>query len=161
MEGESLEKRLIDQIGKTGEKMDISHYSIIEGNNVVPYIHAGNRMGVLVELNNDPSEINLNAGRDTAMQIAAMNPIALDEKSVPKATIDREIAVGKEQAIGEGKPAEMAEKIAMGRLNKFYKEYTLLNQDFVKDSSKSIAKMLSEAESGLTVKSFVRVALGS
>lgn len=157
----SLEQRLLDEMGKTGEKMDVSRYSIVNGNNVVAYIHAGNRMGVLVEMNNEPSEANLNAGKDTAMQIAAMNPIALNEKEVPTETIAREIEVGKEQAIAEGKPAEMAEKIAQGRLTKFYKEYTLLNQEFVKDNSKSIAKMLTDVEAGLTVLSFKRIALGA
>ncbi len=159
--GLSLDQHLTDMMGKTGEKMDISKYEIINGENLVAYIHAGNKMGVLVEMNNAPSEINLVAGKDTAMQIAAMNPIALNESEVPKETIAREIEVGKEQAIAEGKPAEMAEKIAQGRLNKFYKEYTLLNQEFVKDNSKTIAKMLADTEPGLVVKSFKRVALGA
>ena len=157
----TLEQRLLDEMGKTGEKMDVSKYAIINGENVIAYIHAGNRMGVLVEMNNTPSEANMNAGKDTAMQIAAMNPLALNEAQVPADTIAREIEVGKEQAIAEGKPAEMAEKIAQGRLNKFYKEYTLLNQEFVKDSSKSIAKMLADTEAGLTVVSFKRIALGA
>ncbi len=159
--GVAIEQLLIDMMGKTGEKMDVSKYEIINGENLVAYIHAGNRMGVLVEMNNAPSDANLVAGKDTAMQIAAMNPIALNESEVPKETVAREIEVGKEQAIAEGKPAEMAEKIAQGRLNKFFKEYTLLNQEFVKDSSKTIAKMLTDAEPGLVVKSFKRVALGS
>ena len=157
----TLEQRLLDEMGKTGEKMDVSKYAIINGENVIAYIHAGNRMGVLVEMNNAPSEANMNAGKDTAMQIAAMNPLALNEAQVPADTIAREIEVGKEQAIAEGKPAEMAEKIAQGRLTKFYKEYTLLNQEFVKDSSKSIAKMLADTEAGLTVVSFKRIALGA
>lgn len=157
----SLEQKLLDEMGKTGEKMDISKYEIVKGNNVVAYIHAGNRMGVLVEMNNEPSDANMAAGKDTAMQIAAMNPIALNETQVPQETITREIEVGKEQAIAEGKPAEMAEKIAQGRLNKFYKEYTLLNQEFVKDGSKTVAKMLADAEAGLTVLSFKRIALGA
>jgi elongation factor Ts len=157
----TFEQRLMDEMGKTGEKMDVSKYAIINGENVIAYIHAGNKMGVLVEMNNAPSEANTNAGKDTAMQIAAMNPLALNEAQVPAETIAREIEVGKEQAIAEGKPAEMAEKIAQGRLNKFYKEYTLLNQEFVKDSSKSIAKMLSDTEAGLTVVSFKRIALGA
>ena len=157
----SLEQRLLDEMGKTGEKMDVSKYAIINGENVIAYIHAGNRMGVLVEMNNAPSDANMNAGKDTAMQIAAMNPLALNESQVPAETIAREIEVGKDQAIAEGKPAEMAEKIAQGRLNKFFKEYTLLNQEFVKDSSKNIAKMLADTEAGLTVLSFKRIALGA
>ncbi len=159
--GVALEQTLIDLMGKTGEKLDVSKYEIINGENIVAYIHAGNRMGVLVEMNNAPSDANTAAGKDTAMQIAAMNPIALNESEVSPETIAREIEVGKDQAIAEGKPAEMAEKIALGRLNKFYKEYTLMNQEFVKDGSKTIAKMLTDTESDLVVKSFKRVALGA
>jgi elongation factor Ts len=157
----TLEQRLLEEMGKTGEKFDISACEILEGSNIVPYIHAGNRIGVLVSLNNAPSEANQNAGRDVAMQIAAMNPIALDETSVPEDVKQREIEIGKDQAIQEGKPADMAEKIAMGRLNKFYKEYTLVNQEFVKDPSKSIKKMLTDTESGLAALAFKRVGLGS
>lgn len=159
--GLTIEQALLDMMGKTGEKMEVSKYELVKGENIVPYIHAGNRMGVLVELNNAPSDANTAAGKDTAMQIAAMNPIALNESEVPQDVITREIEVGKEQAIAEGKPAEMAEKIAQGRLNKFYKEYTLVNQEFVKDSSKTIAKMLADTEAGLVIKSFKRIALGA
>lgn len=157
----TVEQRLLEEMGKTGEKFDISACEILEGSNIVPYIHAGNRIGVLVSLNNAPSEANQNAGKDVAMQIAAMNPIALDETTVPEDVKQREIEIGKDQAIQEGKPAEMAEKIAMGRLNKFYKEYTLVNQEFVKDPSKSIKKMLADTESGLSALAFKRVGLGS
>jgi elongation factor Ts len=159
--GLTIEQALLDMMGKTGEKMEVSKYELVKGENIVTYIHAGNRMGVLVELNNAPSDANTAAGKDTAMQIAAMNPIALNESEVPQDVITREIEVGKEQAIAEGKPAEMAEKIAQGRLNKFYKEYTLVNQEFVKDNSKTIAKMLADTEAGLVVKSFKRIALGA
>lgn len=161
LNGTSIEQQLLDMMGKTGEKMEVSKYELVSGENVVPYIHAGNRMGVLVSLNNVPSDANTTAGKDTAMQIAAMNPIALNEASVPQDIIAREIEVGKEQAIAEGKPAEMAEKIAQGRLNKFFKEYTLVNQEFVKDSSKTIAKMLADTEPGLAVTGFKRIALGA
>lgn len=157
----TIEQKLIDEMGKTGEKLEVSSYEIITGTNVVPYIHAGNKIGVLVSLSNAPSSANQDAGRDVAMQIAAMNPIALDENSVDQETKDRELNIGKEQAIQEGKPADLAEKIAMGRLSKFYKEYTLVNQEFVKDSSKSIKKMLADVESGLAVLDFKRVAIGS
>ena len=127
---------------------------------MVSYIHAGNKLGVLVNLNNTANATNQAAGKYVAMQIAAMNPIALDQTSVSQEVIDSEIAVGKEQALSEGKPAEMIEKIAMGKLNKFYKDNTLMKQDFVKDGSKSVEKMLSEVESGLTVTGFCRVQLG-
>jgi elongation factor Ts len=157
----SLEQRLLSEMGKTGEKFDISKYEILEGNNLVAYIHAGNRIGVLVSLNNSASDSNIAAGKDVAMQIAAMNPIALDESSVEESVKQKELAFGKEQAIAEGKPADLAEKIAQGRLSKFYKEYTLVNQEFVKDPSKTIKKMLSDVEPGLAVLNFKRVGLGS
>jgi elongation factor Ts len=158
--GFTISDRLVDEVGKIGEKIELGAYEIIEGTNVVSYIHAGNKLGVLVNLNNAASTANQAAGKDVAMQIAAMNPIALDQTSVSQEVIDREIAVGKEQALAEGKPAEMIEKIAMGKLNKFYKDNTLMKQDFVKDGSKSVEKMLSEVESGLTVTGFCRVQLG-
>jgi elongation factor Ts len=157
----SLEQRLLSEMGKTGEKFDISKYEILEGNNLVAYIHAGNRIGVLVSLNNSASDVNIAAGKDVAMQIAAMNPIALDESSVEESVKQKELAFGKEQAIAEGKPADLAEKIAQGRLSKFYKEYTLVNQEFVKDPSKTIKKMLTDVEPGLAVLNFKRVGLGS
>jgi elongation factor Ts len=101
------------------------------------------------------------AGKDVAMQIAAMNPVAVDKDGVDAATIEREIEIAKEQIRAEGKPEEMVEKIAMGKLNKFYKDSTLLNQEFVKDSSKSVAQMLNDIEKGLTVSAFKRVVLGA
>ena len=158
--GSTISDRLVDEVGKIGEKIELGTYEILEGTNVVSYIHAGNKLGVLVNLNNTANATNQAAGKDVAMQIAAMNPIALDQTSVSQEVIDREIAVGKEQALSEGKPAEMIEKIAIGKLNKFYKDNTLMKQDFVKDGSKSVEKMLSEVESGLTVTGFCRVQLG-
>jgi elongation factor Ts len=157
----TLEQKLLDEMGKTGEKFEISNYVFMEGVNLVPYIHAGNRIGVLVSLNHAANENNFNAGRDVAMQIAAMNPIALDENHVDEDIKQREINIGKEQAMEEGKPADLAEKIAIGRLSKFYKEYTLLNQDFVKDGSLTIKKMLDKIEPNLTVVGFKRLAIGS
>jgi elongation factor Ts len=161
IDGLTVEKRLLEEMGKTGEKMDISSYELLNGSNIVNYIHSGNRIGVLVDLNNAATEANRAAGRDVAMQIAAMKPIALDENSVDEATKQKEIALGKDQAIAEGKPADLAEKIALGRLTKFYKEYTLLNQEFVKDPSKSVKKMLNDVENGLSVANFKRIELGS
>ena len=158
--GSTISDRLVDEVGKIGEKIELGTYEILEGTNVVSYIHAGNKLVVLVNLNNTANATNQSAGKYVAMQIAAMNPIALDQTSVSQEVIDREIAVGKEQALSEGKPAEMIEKIAMGKLNKFYKDNTLMKQDFVKDGSKSVEKMLSEVESGLTVTGFCRVQLG-
>lgn len=156
----TIEARLLDEVAKIGEKIDVVKYELIEGSNVVAYIHGANRMGVLVEMNNAPSDANMVAGKDAAMQIAAMNPVAVDRDGVDSTTIERELEVGKEQARQEGKPEAMIEKIAMGKLEKFYKDSTLLNQEFVKDGSKTVAKMLQDTEAGLTIKQFRRVQLG-
>lgn len=156
----TLEARLMEEVAKIGEKIDVVKYEIIEGANLVPYIHGANRMGVLVELNNAPSEANIAAGKDVAMQIAAMNPVAVDKEGVDASIIERELEIGRDQARQEGKPEAMIEKIAEGKLSKFYKESTLLNQEFVKDSSKTVAAMLNSVEAGLTVKQFKRVQLG-
>ncbi len=156
----TLEARLMEEVAKIGEKIDVVKYEIIEAANVVPYIHGANRMGVLVELSNAPSDANIAAGKDVAMQIAAMNPVAVDKDGVDATTIERELEIGREQARQEGKPEAMIDKIAEGKLQKFYKESTLLNQEFVKDSSKTVSAMLSSVESGLTVKQFKRVQLG-
>ena len=156
----TIEARLLDEVAKIGEKIDVVKYELIEGSNVVAYIHGANRMGVLVEMNNAPSDSNMVAGKDAAMQIAAMNPVAVDRDGVDSTTIERELEVGKEQARQEGKPEAMIEKIAMGKLEKFYKDSTLLNQEFVKDGSKTVDKMLQDTEAGLTIKQFRRVQLG-
>lgn len=156
----ALEARLLEEVAKIGEKIDVVHYELVEGENIVPYIHAGNRMGVLVEMNNAATDTNISAGKDVAMQIAAMNPVAVDKDGVDAATVEREMKIGREQAIAEGKPENIIDRIAEGKLQKFFKENTLLNQDFVKDSSMSVAKMLDGVEKGLTIKQFKRVQLG-
>lgn len=158
--GVSIESRLLDEVAKIGEKIDVVKYEIIQGANVVGYIHGANRMGVLVELSNSHTEANFVAGKDVAMQIAAMNPVAVDRDGVDATMIEREMEVGREQARQEGKPEAMIDKIAQGKLEKFYKESTLLNQEFVKDNGKTVGKMLADVESGLTVKQFKRVQLG-
>ena len=159
LDGLALSERLIEQVGKIGEKIDVVKYELMEGENIVPYIHGANRLGVLVSLNNTPSEANLVAGKDTAMQVAALNPVAVDKDGVDSTTIERELAIAKDQIRAEGKPEEMVEKIAAGKLNKFYKESTLVNQEFVKDGSLTVAQMLDKAEKGLAVKAFKRVSL--
>lgn len=160
MNGVSLEAKLLEEVAKIGEKIDVVKYELVEGSNVVAYIHGANRMGVLVELSNAPSDSNVEAGKDVAMQIAAMNPVAVDKDQVDTSIVEREMQIGREQAIAEGKPEAIIDRIAEGKLQKFYKDNTLLNQDFVKDGSKSVAKMLSDVESGLTVKQFKRIQLG-
>lgn len=160
LDGKVVSEYLVEQTGVIGEKIDVSKYEIVTGDKVVAYIHGNYRLGVLVGLSADVEGAD-EAGKDVAMQIAAMNPIAIDKDGVDANTIEREVAIAKEQIIAEGKPAEMAEKIAQGKLNKFFKETTLLNQEFVKDSSKNIAQFLDSVSKGLTVKAFKRVQLGA
>jgi len=157
--GKKIADALIEQTGVIGEKIDVSKYETVSGERVVAYIHSNYRLGVLVGLSADVAG-SAEAGKDVAMQIAAMNPIAIDRSGVDEKTIAREIEIAKEQIVAEGKPAEMAEKIAQGKLNKFFKDTTLLNQEFVKDSSKNIAQFLDSVSKGLTVTAFKRVQLG-
>ena len=151
---------IIDQTGKIGEKIGISKYEVVEGEKVIAYIHANFRLAVLVALSSNFAGAD-EAGKDVAMQIAAMNPVAIDKDGVDTTTIERELEIAKEQTRLEGKPEAMVEKIAAGRLNRFYKDSTLLNQEFVKDPSKSVAQFLGTVEKGLTVTAFKRVALGA
>ena len=149
----SIGEKIIEQIGVVGEKLDLSSYEKINAQRVVAYNHPGNQLATLVGLNSD-SEAAVDAGKQVAMQVAAMNPIALNKDGIDQATIDREIEVGKDLAIQEGKPADMAEKIAMGRLNKFFKENTLMSQAFVRDNKQTVEQFLGVTESGLTVIDF-------
>ena len=141
-----------------GEKLDLSGYAVLRGEQVVAYNHPGNQLATLVVLNNE-SENVAEAGRQVAMQVAAMNPIAINKDGVDARTIEREIEIGKELAIQEGKPADMAEKIALGRLNKFFQENTLLSQQFVWDNKLTIEQYLNATEKGLTVLDFKRFSL--
>src|ERR1700761_7649313 len=150
----------IEKTGKIGEKIGVSKYEVIEGEKVIAYIHGNFRLGVLVALSANVAGVE-DAGKDVAMQIAAMNPVAVDKDGVDATTVQRELEIAKEQIRAEGKPEEMVEKISLGKLNKFYKDSTLLNQEFVKDPSKSVAQFLSTVEKGLTVTAFKRVALGA
>lgn len=158
--GRPVSEHITDMIGKIGEKVEISAYAHVKGEKVVPYIHLGNKLGVLVALKNTSDAPVEDAAKDVAMQIAAMNPVALDKDGVDESIIQKEIEIGKEQAKAEGKPDNLLEKIAMGKLNKFYKENTLLNQAFVKDGSMSVSQYLDSVSKGLTVSDFKRVSIG-
>jgi elongation factor Ts len=160
LKGQKIQDVLTDYIGKIGEKIEIGRFEQVMGEQVVSYIHGANRIGVLVALKGVAGAEVTEVGKDVAMQIAAMRPIAVDKDGVDEATVAREIEIGKEQARAEGKPEEMLEKIASGKLNKFYKDNTLLNQEFVKDPSLTIAKLLDKTQKGLTVTDFKRVAIG-
>ncbi|RIW17043.1 elongation factor Ts [Algoriphagus lacus] len=156
----TVSEKIIEMTGKIGEKIEISHYEVIAAEQVVTYIHSNGKLGVLVGLVNTSGKNVEDAGKDVAMQIAAMNPVAVDKDGVDATTIQREIEIGKEQARAEGKPEEMLEKIALGKLQKFYKESTLLSQQFVKDNSVTIAQYLDSVSKGLTVNAFKRISIG-
>lgn len=161
MQGATVGEKLMEMVAKIGEKIEISRFEQLSGDAVVPYIHSGYRIGVLVGLNQAANEGIITAGKDVAMQIAAMKPLAVDSESVSEEMIAREKAIAVEQVMAEGKAADMAEKIAAGKMNKFFKENTLLPQAFVKDNSKTVADYLTSVSKGLTVKAFKRSAVGA
>ncbi len=150
--------KVTEHVGVVGEKIELADYARIEAPMVTSYIHMGNRAGVIVGLNKSGNFTE--AGKDVAMQIAAMKPIAVDETGVSSDIIEKEIEIGKELARQEGKPEEMLEKIAQGKLNKFYKENTLLPQAFVKDNKLSVADYLKTFDKELTVTDFKHIKLG-
>jgi len=154
--GSTVEQLINDKLAAIGEKIAVSKFERVDAPYVASYIHGANRMGVLVSMTKEAAE----AGKDVAMQIAAMNPLAVDETSISQETKDREKAIAIEMIKAEGKPAEMAEKIADGKMNKFFKDNTLMAQAFVKDNSKSVADYLKSIDADLKVTDFKRVALG-
>ncbi len=154
----TIADKLIEQTGVIGEKIELTKFGVIEAPFVYAYNHPGNQLANIVGFSSD--SVNADVAKDVSMQVAAMAPVAVDKGDVDAETIQREIEVGKEQARAEGKAEEMLEKIAMGKLNKFYKESTLLNQEFIKDNKKSISQYLNDSEKGLTVTGFNRIALG-
>jgi elongation factor Ts len=163
LENATVTDKINDQVAKIGEKIQLTRFERIDAEAVAAYIHGAYRMGVLVGLNINSAPA-LEAGREVAMQIAAMNPVAIDQASVPAETIEREKNIAIEQMKQDpkmaGKTDEMLDKIAQGKLNAFFKEQTLLAQAFVKDGSKSVADYLKSVDPGLKVIEFKRVALG-
>jgi elongation factor Ts len=151
----TVEDVINEQTGKIGEKIEIGSFERMEGNSLTIYVHPGNQVVTMVATNKE----NKTVARDVAMQAAAMAPIALDEDQVPQDILDKELEIGKELAIQEGKPEAMAENISKGRLSKFLKENTLLNQMFVKDNKLSIKQYVKQAGDGLEVTGFRRVSL--
>jgi elongation factor Ts len=156
----TLNDKIVELVGKIGEKIEVSEYIYMTGEAVVPYIHAGSKLGVLVSLKGVNGADVTEAGKDVGMQIAAMNPVAVDETSVDRTIIDKELEIAKALILAEGKPENMVEKIAQGKLNKFFKDNTLLPQIFVKDSAKTVAQYLDGVSKGLTVVEFKRVSIG-
>jgi elongation factor Ts len=159
MDGVTIGDRVSDMIGKIGEKIELKKLELVRGESVVPYIHAGYKMGVLVAFNQPKNEKIETTGKDVAMQIAAMNPVSLDKDSVPQEVIDRELDIAREQIRQEGKPENMLDKIAAGKLQKFFKDNTLLAQQFVKDGNKTVADVIKETDANLKVVSFKRMTL--
>lgn len=157
-DSQTVEEKITEQVGVVGEKLDLSAYEVVNAEQVVAYNHPGNQLATLVGLNKAGEPI-IETGKQIAMQVAAMAPIALNKDGVDQETIDRELEVGKELAIQEGKPADMAEKISQGRLNKFFKENTLLSQPFVRDNKKTVEQILKDTDAELTVTEFKRVSL--
>jgi elongation factor Ts len=156
----SVGEALIEKTGVIGEKIELNSYSRIEAGYVIPYIHMGNKAGVAVGFNKNVAGLDA-TGKDIAMQIAAMHPIAVDKDQVDASVVEKEIEIAKEIARNEGKPEDLLEKIAMGKLNAFYKERTLLNQEFVKANNKETVKQILQGlDKDLTVSGFVHFALG-
>jgi elongation factor Ts len=157
MDGGKIGDKIVEYVGIIGEKLDLSYFEKIEAAHVQSYIHPGNRLATMVGFTK--SGIDEQVYKDIAMQIAAMNPVAVDKDFVSEAVVAQEIEIGKEQARLDGKPEEMLEKIALGKLAKFFKESTLLNQEFVKDNKLSIRQYLQSFNKDLTVTDFKRFTL--
>lgn len=157
--GITIGDKVVEQVGVIGEKIELSDYETLEADLVVPYIHMGYRAGVIVGLNKKSDAVE-EAGKNLAMQVAAMKPIAVDKDEVDQSIVDKEIEIGMEQARQEGKPEAMLEQIAKGKLGKFFKESTLLGQSYVKDSSVTVRDYLKSVGDGVTVTGFRHVALG-
>lgn len=159
LDGVTVADKVNDLVAKINEKIEISSVALIEAPTVIAYNHSNGKISVILGLNQAPTEEILQVGKDLAMQVAALSPIAVDASSVPQEVKDRELAIAKEQTLAEGKPAEMVEKIAQGRLQKMLKEITLLDQAFVKDNSKTVAQVLQSVHKDLKVVDFKRVSV--
>lgn len=158
LNGSKVIDLITDQVGKIGEKIELSHYHFIESPMTIAYNHQGSRLATIAGFNKICDE---SLAKDIAMQIASMTPIAIDKNSVPSEIIEKELEIYRELIRQEGKPENMVEQIAQGKLNKFFKESTLLNQDFIKDSKKTVEQYLSQMDKDLKVLAFKRLMLGA
>ena len=156
LDGRSIADLITDRSGITGEKMELGYYEFVKGVATVAYIHPGNKLATIVTFN---EALDNQVAREIAMQVAAMNPIAVNRESVPANIIEQELEIGREKARQEGKPEAMLDKIAQGRLNKFYKESTLLEQEFIKDAKVSVKDYLKAQSANLVAVDFKRVTL--
>jgi elongation factor Ts len=157
IDGRPIADHVVEQTGVIGEKIDLSYYEKISAAQVTPYIHPGNKIATLVGFNKELGDVQ--TGKDVAMQVAAMSPVSVDKTDVPQKVVDKELEIGREQAKQEGKPEELLDKIALGKLNKFYKDSTLLNQDFIKDQKMTVKQYLQGIDKDLTVTGFLRYSL--
>jgi elongation factor Ts len=148
--------KFMEQVGKIGEKIEIGYFEVITAEKVSAYIHPGNRVSVIVGFNKEVAD---EVGRNVAMQAAAMAPVALDKEGVTQDMLDRELEIAREVIRAEGKPEDMVEKIAQGKIAKFYKESTLLNQEYIKDNKMNVLQYLQSIDKGLTATAFKRYAL--
>lgn len=158
--GQTVEASLTEMSGKTGEKVELNGFASLEKPFVNAYNHMGNRLAVIVGFNKG-GDVIAETAHEIAMQIAAMNPLGVTEKEIPQDVIDRELEVAREQVRNEGKPENMIEKIAQGKLNKFFKENTLLHQEFIRDSKMSVAEYMQKADKELSCEGFFRIQLGA
>jgi len=157
LNGKSVAENIKYQTGIIGEKLELSYYDYLEAPQVTAYIHADNKLAALIGLNKEGVETQV--GRDVAMQVAAMDPVATDKDQVPQDVVEKELEIGRKQAKADGKPDNLLDKIAQGKLGKFMKENTLLNQEFIKESKKSVSQYLQEQDKELTVTDFKRYSL--
>jgi elongation factor Ts len=156
---QTVGESLVDQMGKIGEKIDVVDFQNIHADKVIVYNHPGNKLTSIIGFNSNDAKLD-EAGRDVAMQVAAMAPVAIDKDDVDPTLLEREVEIAKEQIRAEGKPENMIEKIAQGKINKFYSEYTLLNQQFIKDEKKTIRQYLEGINKDLRITAMKRVKLG-
>jgi elongation factor Ts len=159
VDGRTVEEHITEMTGRIGEKIEISQYAYLKGEQVVAYLHGGS-IGVLVSLVNANGEASEEAGKNIGMQIASMNPLAVDENGIDTTVVEREKQVGLDKAKEEGKPANILERIAEGFVKKFYQDNTLLNQKYVKNDKETVKQYLNGVNKGLTVKEFARLSIG-
>lgn len=160
IDSRSFDDHLTELIGKTGEKMEFPAYHFIEAPVVTAYNHQGNRLATILGFNKKVNNNTYTLAHEVAMQVAAMNPVAIDKEDVDPKIIERELEIGREQARAEGKPENIVDKIAEGKLNRFYKESTLLNQEFVRDPKKTVGQYIAEHDKDIQVVKFYRLMLG-
>lgn len=159
--GHTFQEEITSLIGKMGENITLSAYDTLSSQVVVPYVHLGSKLGVLVALQGAQGTHIVEAGSNIAMQIAAMNPIAIDEDGVDPAIAAQELGIAREQASHEENPSAILEEIAQDELQKFYKEKTLLSQLFIKNNKLTVAQYLTQVDPKLTITSFKRIVVGS